>query len=344
MELDGSPGRLPNMKKSFATTETSSMASCYQYAAPANAMTLQPQMQTPCNRAHQIGRKLAFWKKKAPSAAQIHSTFQALTKSHEKYQQDLKTAMSTMRDWTEYLSPPMLLSQDLLQHQMVDVNLSQWITSVLDTLQPVIDSERKVSEVSAAFTHSFEAIKKEEANLKLTLRKQCSAERRYFKAMASEWNAIESQRLDQERIRLVADVECATDQFRATCRRELPVRVIQLNNLFELSEREYGRASQSLVHLIGSEERIFSRSLKDQSFTPSTPSSIFNSPNLGVEPLQTPKFPGLSSSNNRAAPQPSHEATTPIPDEQMDKQSFKADSRVSQVDIAGLGNGGFVWS
>lgn len=254
--------------------------------------------------------------------------------------------MSSMRDWAEYLSPPLLLTQDLLQHQMVDVALSQWMTSVLDTIQPVVDSERKVGEVNTAFTYSFESIKKEEDNLKLSLRKQCSAERRYFKAMASEWNTLECQRLDQERIRLVADVDSATEQFRLACRRELPVRVSQLGTFYELTEKEFVRASQSLVHLLGSDEIVLAQSIRDQPFAPSTPISIYNSPPLGEEPLQASRFAGLTTSNNRAAPQPTHEITTPVPEEQMERQSLhsKADTRAIQLDIPGLGQGGFVWS
>lgn len=184
-----------------------------------------------CNtdsRMKRFGHKLAFWKRRKTTAADVQMELEKLGKAHEKYEARLRMANDCIRFWTEYLNPPNHVTKDALQAQLSDEFLSRWTCSMLDALKPVLEIQAQQGLLISTFAHSFQALKDEEACCREIIYKLAGAEKRYYKALAANKPTMASAEFDRERRLLQGQLDGSRARFRAVARQELPQRFKQL--------------------------------------------------------------------------------------------------------------------
>lgn len=182
------------------------------------------------SKIRRFGQKLAFWRRRKTTAADVQVELEKLAKMHEKYEARLRSAHECVRSWTEYLDPPGHVSRDALQAQLQDKWLSKWTTSMLEILKPVLDLQAQEGLLISSFAHGFQALKDEETSCREIINKLCAAEKKYYKALAASKSGMVTAEYDRERQLLQTQLDDANNRFRLVARRELPLRFQQVVN------------------------------------------------------------------------------------------------------------------
>lgn len=229
----------------LSTTTMSTMDYTNQRDSPVSIKNSSPQANySTGSRIQEFGKKLAFWKKRPTTARDVCTAVHKLKHSHSQYLKDLTAAHRTLSEWTEYLSPPSRISEDLLQLRLINEDLSQRVGLLLDTVKPVVDTERKLDEVYNAFAHGFTIIKGNESACKSAIKTMRHADHKYFKSMANQSQNQESDRLSSERAGV--DVIDTAAHFQKSCKYELPLRFVQLSDCYQQLGKETLRAHESM--------------------------------------------------------------------------------------------------
>lgn len=242
------------MKPSMGTLSSSTVGTMdyiSQLDSPFSIKNSSPQASySPGSRIQEFGKKLAFWKKRPTTARDVCTAVYRLKNSHTQYRKDLTGAHKALSEWNEYLSPPSLASEDLLQLRLVNEDLSQRMGLLLDTMKPVVDMERKLDEVYSAFAHGFSVIKGNEAACKSAIKAMRHADHKYFKSMASQSQNQNQDRLSSERAGV--DVIITATNFEKFCKYEIPHRFVQLSDCYQQIGRETSRAHESMKKQLAS--------------------------------------------------------------------------------------------